>query len=371
MKVLCLSITAGNGHNATAKAVQDYLDSQGVETRFLDTFKYLSKFIAATTENVFLFTSKYAKKPYAMSYTSLEKTKRSSEYAPTREAAKFLAPKLKDYIEAFDPDVIISSHVFPCMIMDVLKSKYKMRFTAIGILTDFTYHPFWEDCTNIDYLVTPNELFELEGLKRGFKKDQLLPFGIPIHTKFAAKPKYTGAQVRKALGLDENVSTVLIMSGSMGHGAMSKTVEILDKLPTDLQMICVCGTNKEEKRKIERGCYSKKVIPLGWVDYVDKLMEASDCIISKPGGITTSEALAKRLPMIMINPMPGQEDRNVEFLLNNGVAMNSTKTAALDNVLYQMLTNPTRLPSLKSNMEYIRRPESTKTLGDFIISLEK
>ena len=128
MKVLCLSITAGNGHNATAKAVQDYLDSQGVETRFLDTFKYLSKFIAATTENVFLFTSKYAKKPYAMSFTSLEKTKRSSEYAPTREAAKFLAPKLKDYIEAFDPDVIISSHVFPCMIMDVLKSKYKTLY---------------------------------------------------------------------------------------------------------------------------------------------------------------------------------------------------------------------------------------------------
>lgn len=367
MKALVLSITAGNGHNATAKSIRDYLESQGAEARFMDTFEYLSPFLRSATENVFLFSSKYAQKPYALSYRMAEKMQHSSEALPMREYVAFLASKLKVYLDEFKPDVILSSHVFPAMIMDCLKSRFGMKFMGIGVLTDFTYHPFWESCTHLDYLVTPNELFELEGVKRGYAPKQLLPFGIPIHTKFAEPPKHSKEKIRKALGLDPDCPTVLIMSGSMGHGSMSKTVKLLDSLPNDMQMICVCGTNREEKRKIERESYQKKVVPMGWCNFVEKLMDGSDCLISKPGGITTSEAMAKRLPLIMMHPMPGQEDRNIEFLLNNGVAMNVTSTSPLDTVLYHFLSNPLRLESIKANMEVLRRPESTKTLGDFIM----
>lgn len=371
MKVLILSITAGNGHNATGRAVQDHLESRDVTCRFIDTFSEISPPLASFTENTFLFSAKFAKKPYAFSYRMLELKKKTDENSPVLELFTNLAQRLREYVEDYAPDVIVSSHVFPCILMNMLKTKYKMKFYGIGILTDFAFHPFWEDCTALDKLVIPNDLLELEGLKKGYTRQQLLPIGIPIRERFSEADPAKGKAVKEKLGLDPQIPTVLVMSGSMGHGAMSKTVKLLDKLPMKLQILAVCGNNSAEKQKIERLKTSKKVIAFGWVDRVDRLMDVSDCLITKPGGITTSEALAKRIPIVMIDPLPGQEDRNVEFLLNNGVAVYATKTNPLDNVLFQLLNNPGRLDSLRKSMDYIRRPDSTRALGDFILSLKQ
>lgn len=367
MKALVLSITAGGGHNATAKAVQDSLQAQGVECRFLDTFEHLSPFLYSATEGIFSFSADHASKPYALGYRACEKLRNSPKLKPLRELASFLADKLSVYLENYQPDVVIATHVFPSMLLSSLKKRGLAGFTAIGVLTDFTYHPFWEECTHLDYLVTPNDMFGWEGAQRGFAPGQLLPFGIPIHPKFQGPSRYTKEQIRQALGLETDCPTVLVMSGSMGHGSMSRTVQTLDALPNRMQMIVVCGSNKEEKHRLHRLRFHKKVVVLGWVNYVDKLMDASDCLITKPGGITTSEAMAKNLPIVMINPLPGQEDRNVEFLLNNGVAMFATKTNPLDNVLFQLLNNPQRQQSMQTAIEALRRPASTQTLVDFIL----
>ena len=151
----------------------------------------------------------------------------------------------------------------------------------------------------------------------------------------------------------------------MGYGHIESTVNTLDAVPHDFQIITVCGNNAEAKARIDAMRTKKRILNFGFTDKVDLLMDASDCIITKPGGLTSSEALAKCLPMIIVNPIPGQEDRNTEFLVNNGAAMAVTATSPLDEVLYQFFVDPRRSEIMREAIKLISKPESTKDICEF------
>ena len=364
MKALVLSITAGQGHNSTGKALCAYLESIGCEAEMLDTFNYVNRILGETVSRGYLIAASNAKLAYKGAYRLAEKRKKSrTDVSPTRATGNIMAKKLLKYINRYDPDVIICTHIFAGIIIDVLKEKRETRAKTIGILTDFAFHPYWEEGLNLDYVVTPNELITAQALKKGFTPSQVLPLGIPIHPKFAGG--ITKEEARAGLGLDIAKRTVLLMSGSMGYGNIEDTVRALDSVPYDFQLITVCGNNAEAKAKIDAMQTKKRILNLGYVGYVDKLMDAADCIISKPGGLTTSEAMAKRLPMIIVDPIPGQEDRNTEFLTNNGAAMAVSSTAPLDEVLYQMLADPRRIDVMRAAIDIIRKPDATRDICEF------
>ncbi len=364
MKVLVLSVTAGQGHNSTAKAICSYYESIGCQAEMLDTLEYVSPFIGKTVSNGYLAVSSNAKLAYEGGYRLAELRKKSqSVLSPARFTSRAMGKKLVRYIDGYKPDVILCTHVFPCIMLDILKERGKIKAKTIGVLTDFMFHPYWEECVGLDYMVIPNEQLIYEGRRKGFKDKQLLPLGIPIHPKFSES--VSKKQARAELGLALNKRTVLLMSGGAGYGDMARTVSLLDKIPFDFQIICVCGNNKEAKAEIDSMKTKKRVMNLGFVDNVEKLMDASDCIISKPGGLTTSEAMAKGLPLIIVNPIPGQEARNVEFLTNNGVAMAVTTTSTLDDVMYQLLANPKKVEIMKDSIAMIAKPNSTKSICEF------
>lgn len=367
MKVLILSITAGQGHNNTAKAIAAHMESLGAECCILDTYKYLNKLLGNTVSAGYLLSIENAKAVYSRAYRHFEKRKKcADDVSATRITNSVFCHKLKKYIDAYDPDVIITTHIFAAIPVDIIKVKYGLRAKTVGILTDFTFHPYWEEALHLDYIVVPNELLGWQARKKGLHDNQILPFGIPINTKF--NNDVDRAQARRDLGLDEDIITVLLMSGSMGFGKISDTVRHLDELDTEFQLLVVCGNNEEEKRKIDSMRLKKRVVNFGYTDNIDVLMSAADCIITKPGGLTTSEALAKRLPMIIVNPIPGQEERNTEFLLNNGVAMRVSDTCPIDEVLYQFSKYPERLEIMKRSIDLIRKPDSTEHLCNFIIA---
>ncbi len=368
MKVLVLSVTAGQGHNSTARALCAYLESIGCQAEMLDTLEYVNGALGETVSRGYLLVATNAKLAYKGAYRLAEKRKKSkSEISPTRATGNLMSKKLIKYINSYDPDVIICTHVFAGIILDVLKEKDQLRAKTVGIVTDFMFHPYWEEGVNLDYVVTPNEQMLVQARKKGFADSQVLPFGIPIHPKFGQR--ISKEQARAELGLDINKPTVLLMSGSMGYGNIEETVNALDSVPFDFQLITVCGYNTEAKARIDEMKTSKRILNLGYVDYVEKLMDASDCIISKPGGLTTSEALVKGLPMIIVDPVPGQEDRNTEFLTNNGVAMAVTSTSPLDDVVYQMLANPKRVEVMRQAIALLAKPSSTKDICEFVKGL--
>ncbi len=370
MKVLVLSITAGQGHNSTAKALCAYLESIGCEAAMLDTFNYVNRILGETVSRGYLLAASNAKLAYKGAYRLAEKRRKSrTDVSPTRATGSILSKKLLKYINQYDPDVIICTHIFAGIIIDVLKEKRETRAKTIGVLTDFTFHPYWEEGVNLDYVVTPNELILAQALKKGYSESQVLPFGIPIHPKFAQS--ISKEEARAKLGLDINKRTVLLMSGSMGYGNIEDTVNALDSVPHDFQLITVCGNNHAAKARIDEMKTKKRVLNLGYVDYVETLMDAADCIISKPGGLTTSEALAKRLPMVIVDPIPGQEDRNSEFLTNNGAAMAVSSTTPLDEVIFQLLADPRRLDVMRAAIDIIAKPNSTRDICEFAKSIIK
>lgn len=373
MKVLILSITAGGGHNSAAGALKEYFASAGAQCETLDTFGYISPTIANSINKGYLWMSGKAGKAFGFGYHTLEKRNPPlfADMTPAQITGLPLAKEILRYISVYSPDVILFTHCFAGIVLHLLKKEGKIEVPTVGILTDFVFHPYWEDCTANDYVVIPSPDLRFQGFRKGFTESQLLPFGIPISPRFAeSMPK---KDARLAVGLDPDAATVLLMGGSMGHGKMTDSVAALDSLPlgSEYQIIVVCGSNKKMHADIEKMQTKHRVLNLGFVNNVDTLMDASDVIVTKPGGLTTSEALAKRLPMVIVNPIPGQESRNTEFLLNSGTALATNNMCGADELVYRLLVSPARRAAMHACIDVLRRPDSTKNIGEFVMGLQK
>lgn len=365
MKALILTISAGQGHNKTARAIGDYLKSIGVDTEIVDTYKYFNTALSNLVEKGYLLSTKFTPKVYGNMYTFVEQRDHSDKINIVDMAGKIIARQFYKFIAGKNPDVIVATHIFAANLVSKFKEKKKTNAVTFGVLTDFTVHPFWETA-NLDYYVTPSALLNNQMIKKGIPEERILPFGIPIEMKFTNS--VNKAEARKILGF-ENKKTAFVMTGSMGYGDVIKYVKELDDLEYDFQIVTVCGSNVHLKNQIDRLHTKKKIYNFGFVDNVETIMDASDLIISKPGGLTTSEALAKKLPMILIDPIPGQEDRNYEFLINNGLAIGVSETFTVGEALYQLLASENRAECMKKMAEEIGKPDAGKRLGDFIVEI--
>ena len=373
MKILIMSVTAGEGHNSTARAMRDYLTAHGAQADILDTYGYVSPVVMNSINKTYLWVSSHAKSAWKLGYRLAENRRsiRELEYTPVQIVQLPIVHEIAEYLRIAAPDAVIFTHAFSGLILDVLKRDGRLRVPTLGILTDFTFHPYWEDCTSNDYVAIPSPSLRYQAFRKGFGESQLLYTGIPIHPKFAfSMPK---AEARAALGLDPEKRTLLLMGGSMGYGNMANSLTALDSLntDTDFQIICVCGSNAKAKAEIDSLALRRRVLNLGYVDYVDRLMDAADCIVTKPGGLTTSEALAKRLPMIIVNPIPGQETRNTEFLLNSGAAVSVNKMCTLEELVCRLFESESRLAAMRMCIDELRRPNSTQDVCEFVMGLGK
>lgn len=369
MKVLFLSVPTGQGHHQAAKAVLEFFkDYQDVECRFLDIIDYTSSLLAESIQRGYLLSTKVTPKMYGTIYDMADRRDYSKHSAMATLLESVFTPKLLKYLKQYNPDVIVSTHVFSAIALTYIKRKYPIKAKTVAIVTDFAFHPFWEDA-DMDYYVTASELLDYQGMKKGLPRHKIKSFGIPILPKFATSmPK---EEARKILGLDDRF-TILFMMGSMGYGSNSfKTVKSLNRMKERFQLITVCGKNERLKQKIDQMVKYKKIINYGFTNEISLLMDAADCIITKPGGLSSSEALAKSLPMILLDPIPGQEDRNKEFMLNNGIALSVSDTFPITEAVYQLLHYDYKLKALKENIKHIAKPNSTRDLGLFLLEISK
>ncbi|MEG1880062.1 MAG: glycosyltransferase, partial [Oscillospiraceae bacterium] len=333
MKALILSITAGQGHNQTAKVMSDYLNHDGVECSYMDVYEYINPVLSDYVSRLYLMSTKNIPKIYGGVYRICEKRDSDKKHTLAKITNSVLAIKLSKYIEEEAPDVIICTHIFAALLVTYLSQETELKAKTIGIVTDFTIHPYWED-SELDYYITASDMLTIQGVKKGIPAKKFKAFGIPISPKFASK--ISSKEACKILKIPHK-RTILVMSGSMGFGNIIEEIEKLDNLDLDFQIVSICGNNKRLKKKIDKMSLKKDIFNYGYVTNVDVFMDAAYCIVTKPGGLTTSEALAKGLPMLMANPIPGQEDRNVEFLLNMGAAIKISSTYPIDEAVYQLI----------------------------------
>lgn len=368
MKAIIITVPLGNGHNSVAQALSSYLTEHDVENIVLDLYENIQPLLKDIISKGYYLSMKSMTlvKDFASDIYDLnQKRDMTSEYSIAHVKNQMLASKLHKAIAEYNPDVILCTQVYAAQVVDVLKEKGKVTAPAVGIITDFTVQAYWEDVEHFEYIVVGSELLNHQLQKRGIEAGRVLPFGIPINTRFSIKRSRKSAC--SLLGVDDHPKNVLIMGGGMGFGNIDKYIDEIDNCDLNLQMFVVCGSNKSLYKKLKGKSTRKKLTVYGYIHNVDILMDACDCILSKPGGITTSEALAKGLPMIMIDQLPGVEDRNVEFLLNNGAALLATKTFSIDESLHLLLDSPQRQRTIKDAIKTLARPYSTQNLCDFLI----
>jgi len=373
LKILILSVTAGGGHFATARAMEDMLKSKGADVKVVDIYKYINYFLYSIIDKGCAFSTSRTPDIFGAVYSYLENRNRPEfDFDALQLVNALCAFRFEGFIEDYGPDAIICTHVFAAQIINELRKRNKISIPTVGIITDYTIHPYWGSVLYIDHIVLASELLVYRAMKRGIGKGRIQTFGIPIHPKFCGKLEKSEA--RRCLNLPETGKMVLVMLGSLGQGDMFDISRHIRKVDPEIMQLIVCGKNKRLYSKLlkykednrENGLYV-----YGFVDNVDVMMDAADCIITKPGGMTVSETLAKRLPMIVVDPIPGHEERNTEFLLNNGVCLEVTRTFPLEEAVYYMFENPRRAQAMSEYMAVIGRPRATENLSDFVLELIK
>ena len=367
MKVLFLSVPTGHGHHQTAKAVLEYFQgNENVECRFLDVLDNTSPVLADSMQQGYLLSTKVTPRMFGRFYNLADRRNTEKDSGVGKLLNTVLHKKLLAYLRQYDPDIIVATPVFAAIALTYLRNKYPIRAKVLTIVTDYTIHPYWEE-VEADYYITASELLNFQATKKGLSLEKVKPFGIPVHPRFSQKVPQKEA--REQLGLEDKF-TVLLMMGSMGYGHNTlSTVRSLDRMDEDFQLVTVCGNNKKLKARIDAMIKHKNIVNYGFTDEVSLLMDAADCIITKPGGLSTSEALAKKLPIILLDPIPGQEDRNKEFMLNNGLALYLSPTFPATEAIYQLMHFDYKMNLLKQNMEHIAKPDAVSALGEFMLEL--
>ncbi len=373
MKVLILSLTVGQGHNSTSKALAEYMQAHGATCRILDTYKFLNKLVGETLDKGYTAIGRFSPKLNDSLYQQAGKVNGKpmmKRYLPFA-FAKMTKDKMKAYVDGYDPDVIVCPHIFSAIIITEMKKDHMIRpgVKTYGIVTDFTLHPFWE-YTQMDYFITASELMNFEVVRRGIPEEKILPFGIPVRECFNEKEDMQ--EVRARLGL-KDMLTLLVVGGGMGFGDIPGMVEDLEKMEMAAQIVVICGSNSRLKIKLEKykaglKNSNKELVVLGYTTNINEYMDAADLLITKPGGLSISEALAKGKTMILMEPLPGVETFNLYFLLNNSLAVHVNRNVKASDVVLQLWTNELKHHEMEQAVQKWGKRHSAKRVGDFIFS---
>ncbi len=368
MKLLIITAPLGNGHNAVAGAISDCFTTQypDASCEILDMYEYISPHLKKATASGYFLSMKTLSHFHDMASNAYtwQDEKDFNEYTPSRLADAFLASRLRHAIDAYAPDCIVCTMVYAAQAVDLLKEHGAVTCPCYGIITDFTVQNYWEDVEYFEYIVAPSEYLQPQFSRRGIDFSRVLPFGIPIRKQFQAK--HDKLEMRQKFGLHETLPTILLMSGGMGFGDLPEYIASIEELPFDVQIVVICGKNEKLFEKVQALQTHNIMKVFGYVSNVDEIMDAADCLLSKPGGITTSESLAKGLPMLMIHPLPGVEDRNVEFLQANGAAIYITKTWQISDAIHLLFQCPGRIDRLRESIQAIAKPHATQDLCQHI-----
>jgi processive 1,2-diacylglycerol beta-glucosyltransferase len=327
MRILILSCATGEGHNSAAKAIWEYFTMHKIECEVVDALALISPAVSQTASDMYVFSTRT--RLFRLLYNAGSKVSTYKSKSPVYFANKLYCGKLLEYINNNEYDTIICTHLFPAEALTALKRSNKLPALTVFVMTDYTCIPFMEE-TQLDYYIVPHEHLIEECVKKGLVRDKLLPYGIPVKQIFySAQSKDHARKECKQLfaeRLNENEKWFLIMSGSMGFGNLKDLVEqIIGECGMNVEIFLVCGNNtKLQKTLTKEFSCNENITILGFTDRISILMDGCDVLFTKPGGLSSTEAAAKKIPIIHTAPIPGCETRNAEFFHYHGMSYSSS-----------------------------------------------
>lgn len=395
MRVLILSASTGGGHMKASSALKKYIVDNNNEAivEIVDTLEYVSHMLNKTITEGYEYLAKNTPKMYGAMYKTTNKDNRLNSFvlAINNQFSKRLMPLLNN----FNPDIIISTHPFVTEMVSNLKGMGKVEIPLICLMTDYAPHKTWIN-ENVDaYIVANDEMIDMMD-KMGVNRDIIYPYGIPVDDTFYTEKDRN--DILKELDMSQEVPTILIMAGSFGVNDILKIYSNIVKIDLDFQIIVITGRNTklydafekllskadnedEEDNRInitnkisvkkpsilsKEPAHKKPTKLLFFTDEVHKYMRAADLIITKPGGLTVSEALACNLPMAIFNAIPGQEEENADFLIDNNMAVKIGKGSTCTDIIRNLLSNKDELEFMRSSCENFDKSTSGKDIYNLI-----
>ena len=374
MKVLIFYASYGGGHLNAAKSIEYCIKSnyKNIDVEMIDCMKYVNKTIEKVTTAAYREMAK--KMPWAWGRIYSDSQKGPLAHISTR-SNKIMAIKLLKLLREKKPDLIISTHPFGSQMCSYLKRKNKINSKIATIMTDFAPHDQWlvgHEFT--DYYFVAHNKMKNYLISKGISESKIFVTGIPISEAF--KENYNKKEIFNKYNLDENKFTILFFGGGEFGLGKTRTVQIFENfvketINNNIQIIAISGKNPKMKEAFENivteNNTQNNVKIIEFSNEIPKLMYISNLVVTKPGGLTTSESLASELPMVIINPIPGQEEENAEFLENTGIAVWIKKTNNSKEIIENLLNDKEKLAQMKENTKILAKQNSTQDICDILL----
>jgi processive 1,2-diacylglycerol beta-glucosyltransferase len=363
-RILILSASVGNGHTIAAESLKKAFEIKKLarEIRHEDVLNFTNPLFRRLYGKAYIDLVNNMPEVLGWMYDQLDEPWKNEKRRLFFD--KLSTQPFVKMVREYAPDYVICTHFLPSEIVSDLKAKQKLDCPQAIVVTDFDMHALWL-CRNFEhYFVALDETRAyLETL--GFPSEKISVCGIPIDPVFSESKSKSA--MREKYGLDAEIPVVILSLGGFGVGRIDTLFDALRSIPRPVQILAMCGRNEELKKRLESAATTNggaRIVPVGYTKAMDEYMSASDLIVGKPGGLTTCEALAKGLVFVIVNPIPGQEERNSDHLLENGAAIRSNNPATLGYKIEQLLGDPEKLKAMSRNALDFARPRAAFDIAD-------
>lgn len=366
---MILYASIGGGHFKAADGIRSYIAENypNDKVEMIDALHYTSKVVDKIIIDSYLNMVKYSPKTWGEIYKISEKQHSVANFS--NMVQKMLSQKLFKLFKDEQPDVVISTHPFITEMVASLKKRGKTSAKLCVVITDYISHKLWElKPEYVDMYFVANEEMKYGLVHNGIGASKIFITGIPVSPAFLKE--YDKQEIYEEFGLSPEKRTILFFAGGQyGASNIKNFFKSLLLVNEEIQIVAIAGKSANSQKmfqKLSSGS-DKKVIVLGYTNKVPELMQIADFVVSKPGGLTTTEILASTVPFIIINPIPGQEEENANFLTNNGAAVrlwDSSKTVPL---ITQLLNDNFRIENMKIMQKHIAKPNATKDIVETIV----
>lgn len=362
MRLAILSCNYGGGHKRVAETVAvEWETRTGGRAEIVDYFaRFVHPVFDALTKFSYIQSVRRAPVLYGLFY------RLTGEIRPDSVTQRFInrmgMDRLERYLDAESPDVVCCVHCTPAGTMSDLRLAGRTMVPCLTVITDYVTHSQWIHPA-VDRYCVPNDIVREGLVARGVPEQRIVVSGLPIERKFLRPLDRTA--LRRAYGLAEGPPVVLVMAGAYAMlGGVLDVARVLARFPSPIQVLVVCGYDRrladQVRARAEGSPHPFHVV--GYVDTVEELMTMSDLLVTKAGGVTVSEALIMRLPMLIYRPIPGQEQGNTRFLLERGAALAPQTPDELARDLAQLLGDPDRLAAMAEAAGSLARPDAAEVV---------
>lgn len=371
-KVLILSAAVGAGHLRAAEALEKQFKTSKTptEVKNIDVLNYTNPLFRRLYSKAYLDMVNTMPEVLGWMYDSLDKPWENERRRLALDRLNTLP--LINLLKKEKPDLAVCTHFLPSEIISWLKAKKKIDFPQAIVVTDFDAHAMWL-CHNYEHYFVALEETRVHLEKIGIKSEKITVSGIPIDPIFAeSKDK---SAMREKYGLANDKLTIMVSAGGFGVGNIEYLLQALADLQTPTQILAICGRNEDFKNKLEKIAVEKlnnervQFKPIGFTQDMDEYMSASDLIVGKPGGLTTSEAMAKGLIFVIVNPIPGQEERNSDHLLEKGCAIKCNNLPVLAYKIDELVQDKARFETMKQNVINFSRPNASLEIVEKLLTI--